>query len=512
MKKQKNHSTKPIRKVLIANRGEIAVRIIRACKEMAIDTVAIYSEIDREALHTRFAKEAYCIGPPPSDESYLAIEKIIDTARRAHADAIHPGYGFLAENAAFAKSCEEAGITFIGPPASAIEVMGNKTAARKMMEEAGVPIVPGTTKPLNSQDEVMKVAEKLGFPIMLKASGGGGGKGIRIVRSAGEIGEGYRLATSEAASAFGDPSLYIEKFIEKPRHIEIQILADSSGNVIHLGERECSIQRRHQKVIEECPSCIVDEKMRSSMGEVARKAAGAVGYTNAGTVEFLVDREKHFYFLEMNTRLQVEHPVTEMVTGIDIVKTQLKIAMGQPLQMRQADISMQGAAIECRIYAEDPDNNFLPSPGTISWMLDPGGPGIRNDTGITQGGEVSIYYDPLISKLVAWGNNRQEAIERMRRALKEYKIYGIKTTVPFHERVMKNEHFLEGDFDTNFIDTVFSAENGTRERPMREYALVAAAIAAYRERKSVGSSTKNGTFGSKWKFANRLRALNSKLQ
>jgi acetyl-CoA carboxylase biotin carboxylase subunit len=511
MKKKTRTQGKPIKKVLIANRGEIAIRIIRACKEMGIDTVAVFSEVDREALHVRYAKEAYCIGPPPSSESYLVIDKIIQTARDAGADAIHPGYGFLAENGDFAEQCEKKGVIFIGPPSKAIKAMGSKTTARQIMEKARVPIVPGTTTPLTSEKDVMKTAKKIGFPIMLKAAGGGGGKGIRIIRKAGEIKEAYRLASSEAKSAFGDDSLYVEKYIERPRHIEIQVLADHHGRVIHLGERECSIQRRHQKVIEECPSCIVDEDMRQEMGEVAKRAAAAAGYTNAGTVEFLVDPDRNFYFLEMNTRLQVEHPVTEMVTGIDIVKAQLRIAMGRPLAYRQEQIQMKGSAIECRIYAEDPDNNFLPSPGRIRWLIDPGGPGIRNETGVAEKGEVSIYYDPLISKLVAWGADRKEAIERMRRALKEYKIYGIKTTLPFHERVMRNPHFISGDFDTHFIDNVFSAENGTRERPLREIAIVTAAIAAYRETRSPRSSSGDEKIGSKWKLANRLMFLNSRL-
>ncbi len=484
---------RPFKKVLIANRGEIALRIIRACREMQIKTVAVYSDADRNALHVRYADRAYNIGPPASADSYLRIDKILDAAKKGGAEAVHPGYGFLAENAGFARACAEAGLTFIGPPPEAMEVMGLKIAARKVMQAAGVPVVPGTEGGIPAdEDEAAALADGIGYPVMIKADAGGGGKGMRLVRSADEIKSALRGAASEAGASFGNATVYMEKFVERPRHIEIQVMGDRQGNVIHFGERECSIQRRHQKVIEECPSPVVSEEMRAAMGEVAVKAAKAVNYHNAGTIEFLVDPEMNFYFLEMNTRLQVEHPVTELVTGTDLVKMQLEVAAGRPLPMTQEEVKMRGAAIECRIYAEDPAMGFLPSPGPIHGLRQPGGPGIRDDSAIYPGGEVTIHYDPLISKLSTWGRTRAEAIERMMRALEEYKILGIKTNIPFHERVMREPHFISGDFDTSYIDRLLGDDAGRpleAEEDRTDVALVAAALAAYRrDEKSAASA------------------------
>jgi len=485
-------------KIMVANRGEIAVRILRACREMGIETVAIYSEADRNSLHVRYADEAYCVGPPPSIESYLNQKKIIEISKKTGVQAIHPGYGFLAENPTFAKYCEDEGITFIGPPSYAIEAMGSKTVARKTMEDANVPIVPGTSKSLESDEEIERIAEEIGYPIMLKACAGGGGKGMRLVRERVELKCAIRAARSEAESAFGDSSIYIEKYIQNPRHIEFQILGDKYGNIVHLNERECSIQRRHQKVIEESPSPIVDPEMRKKMGKAAVNAAKAARYYSAGTVEFLVDKDKNFYFLEMNTRLQVEHPVTEMTTGIDIVKEMIRIAAGEKLSFAQKDVELRGASIECRIYAEDPDNNFLPSPGKILELRTPGGPGVRDDSGVFEGYVVPIYYDPLISKLVVWGRNRNEAIEKMSRALKEYSVKGIKTTIPFHERVMKNHHFIKGDFDTTFIDTKFHREVvKDKNDSNKEIALISAALWAFNNEKE---KAKNLNLGNRKEF------------
>ncbi len=397
------------KKVLIANRGEIAVRIIRACSEMDIPTVAIYSEADRNSLHVRCADEAYCVGPPPSAESYLVIDKILEVAEKTGTDAIHPGYGFLAENPEFAKLCKDHNITFIGPSAEAIEMMGHKTVARKTMQNAGVPVVPGT-ETVDDDDVLASHAKEMSFPVMIKAAAGGGGKGMRIVREEKEIKEAIRAARSEAKSSFGDDAVFVEKYVEEPRHIEFQILADRHGNVIHLFERECSIQRRHQKVIEEAPSMALDDDLREQMGKAAVDAAKAAGYWSAGTVEFLVDREKNFYFLEMNTRLQVEHPVTEMITGIDIAKEMFKIAAGEKLSISQKDVKMNGWAMECRIYAEDPFNNFMPSPGKILTLRKPSGPGVRDDSGVFAGYEVPLQYDPMISKLCTWGATRTESM------------------------------------------------------------------------------------------------------
>ncbi|MEO6391484.1 MAG: acetyl-CoA carboxylase biotin carboxylase subunit [Pyrinomonadaceae bacterium] len=441
-----------IRKILIANRGEIAVRIIRACRDLSISPVAVCSEADATAQHVRLADEAYLLGPAPSAESYLRIDKIIEVAKASGADAIHPGYGFLAENAGFARAVTAAGLIFIGPSAEAMDMMGSKTSARKVAQAAGVPIVPGAVEPIRSADEAERIATEIGFPVMLKAAAGGGGKGMRLVFQPDELLPALERARSEALSAFGDDAVYIEKAVEVPRHIEIQVFADQHGNVVHLGERECSIQRRHQKVIEECPSPINSAELRATMGAAAVKLTAAVSYTGAGTIEFLVsDVTREFYFLEMNTRLQVEHPVTELVTGIDLVREQIRVASGAKLSFSQDDVRWNGHAIECRVYAEDPENNFLPSPGKISYLRVPCGPGIRDDGGIASGAEVSIYYDPMISKLAAWGRDRDEAIDRMRRALDEYFVEGIKTTLPFFREIVRDQEFRDGKLDTGFI-------------------------------------------------------------
>ncbi len=494
------------KKILIANRGEIAVRVLRACREMGIKTVTVYSEADRRALHVRYADEAIFIGPPAAAESYLVIDKIIGAARDSGAEAIHPGYGFLAENPRFAERCEKEKIKLIGPSAYAMRTMGSKTLARKTVQAAKVPLVPGTVEPIATEDEVFRVAKQIGFPVMLKATAGGGGKGLRLVKEESELRSSLRMAKSEAKSAFSDDSVYIEKYIENPRHVEIQILGDTHGNYVHLFERECSIQRRHQKVVEESPSVVVTPEMRAEMGRVAVEAARAVKYEGAGTCEFLVDRKRNFYFLEMNTRLQVEHPITEMVTGVDIVKEQIRIAAGEPISFRQEDLHQTGHAIECRIYAEDPDRNFFPCPGPVTALRTPGGPGVRDDSGVYAGFQIPIYYDPIISKLVAWGKDRTEAIARMKRALSEYVVTGVKTTIPFHIRVMNNRHFIDGDFDTNFIDKVFFKEEKERSLAHGDVAIVAAAIQAFREERSRATARKPGEEGgpvSLWKYAGR---------
>ncbi len=494
------------KKILIANRGEIAVRVERACREMGVKTVAVYSEVDRHALHVRYADEAYLIGPPPASESYLVIDKIIDVARKSGAEAIHPGYGFLAENPVFAERCEKEKIKLIGPSAHSMRTMGSKTLARKTVQAAGVPVVPGTVEPIATEEEVLRVSRTIGFPVMLKATAGGGGKGMRLVKEEGDLRSALRMAKSEAKSAFSDDSVYIEKYIEQPRHVEIQFLGDQHGNYVHLCERECSIQRRHQKVVEESPSVIITPEIRAAMGKVAIDAARAARYEGAGTVEFLVDKDINFYFLAMNTRLQVEHPITEMVTGVDIVKEQIRIAAGHPLSILQEEVKQTGHAIECRVYAEDPDNNFMPCPGRITSLRTPGGPGVRDDSGVFEGFEIPIYYDPIISKLVVWGKDREEAVARMKRALSEYVVTGVKTTIPFHIRVMNNRHFLEGNFDTNFIEKVFFQEEKQRELPHYEVAVIAAAIQLYLdERKQAIAQRPVGTGGpvSMWKYSSR---------
>ena len=447
---------KPIKKVLVANRGEIAVRVMRACKERGIKTVAVFSEADREALHVRAADEAYFIGPPPARESYLDIAKILDVAKRANVDAIHPGYGFLSEKAEFARACRDAKVIFIGPSPEAIDAMGDKTRARAKMIAAGVPVVPGDNGPTGrgfpTAEEALASAQKIGLPVMLKASAGGGGKGMRLVEDEKKFVAAYQGAQREAKSAFGDDAVYLEKAIIKPRHVEIQVFGDTHGNCVYLFERDCSIQRRHQKVIEEAPSPAVTPEIRHAMGAVAVRAAQAVDYVGAGTCEFLLASDGSFYFLEMNTRLQVEHPVTEMITQLDLVHLQLDVAEGKPLPFVQDDLKVHGAAIECRIYAEDP-LRFLPSPGKITSLRQPQGPYVRDDSGVYEGAEISVYYDPMISKLIVWGRDRAEAIDRMARALFEYRVGGIKTNLAFHRRVMKHEAWQRGVYDTSFIET-----------------------------------------------------------
>jgi acetyl-CoA carboxylase biotin carboxylase subunit len=494
------------KKVLIANRGEIAVRVIRACRELKIVPVAVFSEADRRALHVRLAEEAYFIGPAAPAESYLNVEKIVATAKACRAEAIHPGYGFLAENPRLVKRCEEEGVVFIGPPSEPMELMGEKTSSRRKMKEAGVPIIPGTLEPIADEAELERQARAVGFPLLLKASAGGGGKGLRLVRRREDLLAAFRLAQSEALSSFGDPAVYIEKYIDEPHHIEIQILADNFGNVVHLGERECSIQRRYQKILEEAPSPFLDEATRAAMGRVAVKAAARIGYRNAGTVEFVVDRDRNFHFLEMNARLQVEHPITEMVTGIDLVKCQLEIASGEPLSIRQENVRRRGHAIECRIMAEDPFNDFLPSPGKIVYLHAPAGLGVRDDNGVYEGFEVPIEYDPLLSKLIAWGENREEAIRRMMRALAEYQVYGIKTTIPFFKRILQHPRFLAGNYNTHFIQELeTSREPFSPEEEIA--AVIAAAIKSHLDTRALnaagGRRRRDG-----WKVQGRIDNLN----
>jgi acetyl-CoA carboxylase biotin carboxylase subunit len=511
------------KKILIANRGEIAVRVMRACREMDISPVAVYSEADVAALHVRLADEAYLLGPAPSAESYLRIERVVEAALRSGAEAVHPGYGFLAENAAFARAVAEAGLVFIGPSPEAMELMGSKTSARRAALAAGAPVVPGTTSALASIEDARETAERVGYPVMLKAAAGGGGKGMRLVASEAEMPSAFDSARSEAASAFGDPSVYIEKAVERPRHIEIQIFADAGGNCVHLGERECSIQRRHQKVIEECPSPINDPALREGMGAAAVRIARAASYVGAGTVEFLVsDVTREFYFLEMNTRLQVEHPVTELVTGFDLVREQIRVAAGESLSFNQEDVHWSGHAVECRVYAEDPEQNFMPSPGRINTLRVPAGPCVRDDGGVYEGAEVSIYYDPMISKLATWGRTRLEAIERMRRALAEYTVGGIKTTLPFFREVMRDEEFVAGRLDTGFIarfnerraaaaEASTDGEPTTAETTRRDMAAIAAAL-AYTEPIQRGSQTQPAQPPpGRWKTAGRTALHQSRI-
>ncbi|MFW6131352.1 MAG: acetyl-CoA carboxylase biotin carboxylase subunit [Candidatus Aminicenantaceae bacterium] len=502
--------TKLFKKILIANRGEIAVRIIRACREMGVIPVAVYSEADKNALHVRLAEEAYFIGGAKPSESYLNIDKIIKATKKSKAEALHPGYGFLAESSRLVSRCEKEGIIFIGPSSEPMELMGQKTVSRKRMSEAGVPVIPGAMKPAENEEELMLIAEKTGFPVLLKASAGGGGKGLRLVKEKKDLIPSFRIARSEAKSSFDDDSVYIEKYVEEPHHIEIQILADHFGNTVYLGERECSIQRRYQKVLEETPSPFIDEKTRKRMGEVAVKAASAVNYRNAGTVEFVVDKNKNFYFLEMNTRLQVEHPITEMVTGIDLVKNQIKVASGFRLDFSQEDIQPRGHSLECRIYAEDPDNDFMPSPGKISHLRTPsGGLGIRNDNGIYEGFKVPLEYDPLLSKLISWGQTREEAIQRMLRALSEYQIYGIKTTIPFFKRILLHPHFYKGNYNTHFIANLEAEEKKTDPEEIN-VALIAAGIKNYKEAKS-HLFRLSGKKQSNWKMQGRVENFRNRL-
>jgi acetyl-CoA carboxylase biotin carboxylase subunit len=446
------------KKVLIANRGEIAIRIIRACKELGIKTVAIYSTVDENALHTVFADEAVCIGPSASGQSYLNTTRIISAAEITGSDAIHPGYGFLAENPEFAEVCNSCEITFIGPSAEVIKKMGDKAEAKKSMVTGGVPVIPGSEGVIHKEEDAKKLASEVGYPVILKAVAGGGGKGMRIVRDSTALENSFMMARAEAEAAFGNPDLYLEKYVENPRHIEIQILGDQHGNVVHLGERECSIQRRHQKLIEESPSPIITDKMRKEMGETAVKGASHVGYYSTGTMEFLVDKNLNYYFMEMNTRIQVEHPVTEMVYNVDLIKEQILVAAGEKLRLKQSSLKPLGHSIECRINAEDPGNNFIPSPGEITSFYQPGGPGTRVDTHIYASYRIPPYYDSLIAKLIVHGKDRKEAIDRLGRALDEFVIEGIKTTIPFHQFVIKTDEFVSGNFDTHFIENIYKKE------------------------------------------------------
>ncbi len=502
-----------VKKILIANRGEIAVRIIRACRDMDIAAVAIYSECDRTALHVRLADEAWPVGPNPPRESYLRIDAIIDAARKSGADAVHPGYGFLAENEDFASACRDAGLTFIGPTPEAIALMGSKTAARRAAIAAGVPVVPGTEEPLDEtvpEADVHAIAARIGYPLMLKAVAGGGGKGMRMVSSPDELASALRAARSEAGSAFGDSSVYLERRINQPRHIEVQLLGDHHGTVVPFVERECSLQRRHQKVIEESPSLALSPETRRRMTAAAAAVARSVNYTNAGTIEFLVDEHEQFYFLEMNTRLQVEHPVTEMVTGVDLVAWQIRIARDEPLSLNpEALLVPRGHAVECRVYAEDPDNGFMPSPGKIVGLRVPQGPGVRDDSGAYEGADVPIYYDSLISKLITWGEDRPQALARMRRALAEYEVRGIRTTLPFFQWVLNDADFIAGRFDTGFIDRKLGARNGQplREPTQEQEEIAAIAAALSHTLRALDESSAPRAQVSKWAQLARADAL-----
>ena len=499
-------------KVLIANRGEIAVRIIRACRELGVQTVAVYSEADRQALHVRHADEAYLLGPAPSRQSYLRGDMIIDIAKETSAGAIHPGYGFLAERADFAQACLDAGLAFIGPKPSSIAAMGDKSVARSTVSSAGVPIVPGTEGKGELEDEeLLALAPEIGFPLLVKATAGGGGKGMREVRSLDEMPSLIQAARREAEASFGDGNVYLEKLLEGARHIEIQILADQFGNVIYLGERECSLQRRHQKLLEEAPSPFIgdDEDLRHRMGMLAVRASQAVEYENAGTIEFLMDKDKNYYFLEMNTRLQVEHPITEMVTGVDIVKEQIRIARGRQMRYSQDDIQMNGWSLECRINAEDPFNNFLPSTGRISHILLPTGPGVRVDTGVYPGFEVSPYYDSLISKVIVWGETRAEAILRMRRSLEEYRIVGVRTNIPLHQNLVESTTILAGRYDTRFIEERFSMQvaESIRDSQSEIAAIFATLVAHQQTRQAAIIVQHNERDTSNWKWVSRWERM-----
>jgi acetyl-CoA carboxylase, biotin carboxylase subunit len=490
-----------ITKVLIANRGEIAVRVIRACRESGLATVAVFSEADRDALHVALADEAYPIGPPPAVESYLVGEKLVAVATAAGADAVHPGYGFLAENAPFAEACLAAGLVWIGPPPAAIRAMGDKTAARRLARDLGVSMVPGTVEPVAGDEAARRAAAEIGYPVMIKAAMGGGGKGMRLVRREDELVAALRMARAEAGSAFGDAAVYLERAVAEPRHIEVQVLADAHGHVIHLGERECSIQRRHQKLVEECPSPFVDVALRERLGQAACRIVRAAGYVNAGTVEFLVDADRSFYFLEMNTRLQVEHPVTELVTGLDIVRAQLRIAAGEPLGLGQDDVVLRGHAIECRINAEDPFAGWLPSPGTIRGLRTPSGPWVREDSGVYEGYTVPRFYDTLLAKLIVWGADRAAAIARMARALDEYRVVGLRTTIPVLTRIMADGDFGAGRLSTAFLDRLLPTLRPAEGRHAT-MALIAAAVARY-ERLGRGSLAAAGGPVNPWRWSAR---------
>jgi acetyl-CoA carboxylase biotin carboxylase subunit len=491
------------KKVLVANRGEIAVRIIRACRDLGISPVAVYSEADRASQHVRMADEAYLLGPAPSSESYLATSKILEIAKSCRAEAIHPGYGFLSENPNFANACAEAGITFVGPSAGSMRVMGSKTGARTVLLKSGVPVVPGTYKALKSLEEALDEAGKIGFPVMLKAAAGGGGKGMRLVQDEGHLPDALAAAASEAQNAFGDPSVYLEKYMVRPRHVEIQVLADRHGNAVYLGERECSVQRRHQKVVEECPSPALDEDLRRRMGEAALRVINEARYENAGTVEFLLDDQKSFYFLEMNTRLQVEHPVTEMVTGLDLVEQQFRIAAGEPLGIRQHDVRLRGWAMECRVYAEDPERNFFPSPGIIRELIEPSGPGVRIDSGVYRGWEVPIHYDPLLAKLVTFGSDRMQAIARMQRAIGEYRIQGIHTNLSFFKALLADPEFIAGKLSTGFIEEFMQRRPAARPSAASLDAVSVAAALAYAESAANGKPQDKRRSDSAWKLCGR---------
>jgi len=506
------------KKILIANRGEIAVRVVRACRELGITSVAVYSDVDRASLHVRKADEAYHIGPAAAAESYLSISGILEAAQRCGADAIHPGYGFLSENAKFAQACAESGIKFIGPAASSIEMMGSKTRGRREMEKAGLPFVPGTSRGLESIEQAQQVAAKIGYPVMLKAAAGGGGMGMRLVHTREELKPALEAARSESQRAFGDSEVYLEKAIINPRHIEMQVLADEHGNSVYLGERECSIQRRHQKVLEESPSPIVDSDMRRRMGEIAVQVAKVARYSNAGTVEFLVDEQKNFYFLEMNTRLQVEHPVTELITGLDLVHLQIRIAAGEKLPFAQEGVLIRGHSIECRIYAEDPDNNYFPSPGKITLLQEPAGPGIRLDSGIYEGWTVPIDYDPLLAKLIGYGTSRTQAIARLSRALDEYFVGGIKTNLSLFQRILCDQDFQAGNVDTGFLDRLLKSKPAQPKNDNSEIAAIAAGLFAVLDSASAaasdgtpppdgGNADSKGPSSSSWKQAAKGEAL-----
>ncbi|MBX7096518.1 MAG: acetyl-CoA carboxylase biotin carboxylase subunit [Myxococcaceae bacterium] len=498
------------KRVLIANRGEIAIRVMRTCKELGLETVAVYSDADRSALHVRQADRAVHVGPAPSRESYLVIEKILQAAKSSGADAIHPGYGFLSENAAFVRACDQAGIVFIGPPASAMDAMGEKTRARAHMVKAGVPVVPGATEPFKSVDEAKAFAEKVGYPIMLKAAGGGGGKGMRRVERREDLEAAWKTARNEAMNAFGNDAVYLEKFLEEPHHVEIQVFADTHGNCIHLNERECSAQRRNQKVIEETPSPILTPELRAQMGEVAVKAAKAVGYVGAGTVEFLVDKHRHFYFLEMNTRLQVEHPVTEWVMGVDLVAWQLHVAQGGVLPWKEPR-APHGHAIEARVYAEDPAQNFMPSPGKIEYLRVPGGPNVRDDSGVYAGFTVPSTYDPMISKLSVWAPTRAEAIARLHRALSEYVVKGITTNLRYLRGILEAPDFVKGDYDTGLLARAHQTLLGKEDPHLTEVALLAAAVhahqAAEKAQAKVTTAAASTQAPGRWRTLGRERAL-----
>jgi len=494
-------------KVLVANRGEIAIRVIRACRELGVNTVAVYSEDDTESLHIQYADECYCIGPAEPIQSYLNIEKMIEAAKKSGCEAIHPGYGFLSQIPAFARACEENDVEFIGPSSEVLQKMGNKVEARKIAVKTDVPIIPGSTKPAQSTEEALKMAKKLGYPVLVKAVYGGGGKGMRIVLDKNEMQKILELAALEAEASFGSREIYMEKYLPRVRHIEFQVLADKKGKVIHLGERECSLQRRYQKLIEETPSPFMTEELRKEMGKAATKIAKAANYVSAGTVEFLVDRDRNYHFLEMNTRLQVEHLITEMVTGVDIVKAQIKISAGQKLEYKQGEITMRGHAINCRINAEDPYSDFMPCPGSVTRFHPPGGPGVRVDTHLYAGYSISVFYDPLIVKLAVWGSNRDESIKRMKNALNEFVIEGVKTTIPFHKKIMEDECFLRGDIHVNFIEERIGELLPEQALEDEEAAAIVAVLADHVERRGFRAviPRREPKAVSLWKLAGRVK-------